>query len=106
MKQIGMRWPDELIERIDKARGEVSRSEFVRSIVERQIDPPSVVPNPFGEGSIIITADEDSVTQTWTSEPISFEDCRHAETFKDGEVTTCRACGGTRPYFSWQAPDA
>lgn len=35
MRQIGLRWPDDLIAQVDQARGEVSRSEFIRACVAR-----------------------------------------------------------------------
>lgn len=33
MQQIGLRWPDDLIVQVDKVRGDISRSDFIRTCV-------------------------------------------------------------------------
>lgn len=60
-------------------------------------------PNPFGEGEEVTIETEDSVIQAWV--PVAFETCPHDDREADADgVTTCKRCGGKRPYFSWVPP--
>lgn len=38
-------------------------------------------------------------------QPKAFGDCEHLDKESIDGVTTCKDCGGTRPYFSWLPPE-
>lgn len=75
MRQIGLRWPDDLIAQVDEARGSTSRSEFIRSCVASclaEAPPPNAIA-PFGMASKL---------------------CAHPKPWNQlGYGTFCSACG-------------
>lgn len=63
MKLVGIRWPEELIARIDQARGRSSRSAFVRSAVEQVLGgvAESGRKHPSANGKSVRTAGSNPV---------------------------------------------
>ena len=117
MKQIGIRWSEELLDRIDHQRNGRSRSDYIRDAVEERLaqdEMPSSKGNPeivealrkaVGGKISSVAVSPEGVFASVSPSATSPEDCAHQNHGKVDGVTTCSDCGSTRPYFSWLPPE-
>jgi hypothetical protein len=92
IKQISLRMPEELLELIDGARGQVPRQRWLRSVISAEVAmAPRKVTDPV-DANVKITR---RVIDT-TLEPgqVSLAPCNHSWLRVDGQ-SVCKHCGQT-----------
>jgi hypothetical protein len=106
-----LRWPDELIERVDAVRGELSRSEFIRRcvlnvLIDKEPDPIPTVAQSQRAAERALRAQVPASVPAPTPPRPDPATCAHRESKLVGDVRYC-ACGATRAVnkFSWTLPE-
>jgi hypothetical protein len=72
--RLAFNWPDDLVARIDAARGTKTRTAWVRELTERELNPPILesVPPFTADHPIVVPNDWESSKSGWNISPSRF----------------------------------